>query len=326
MANTDKINIANILRYAPSDIYLYSEVSFSSETFIGVMNENGEEIIATIYNENEPHSYYSYGTILPNSSKVCLFPKKDLLWENSGSFRKIFEQNKCFGYVIIDKSGKNAYLIKSERQIIDNLGFVIYHAYINSNDYRFANPDETEKFFKNFKQAIPIKLDPIFKEGTYITSINKYFNKHIFYIKSVDIENNVYHVYDKDDMTTDLVIYFSIQDIYKEVEITDPIVLPVNPEKDVQDIEQSFKTGELVLCRNISDNKNINTVNHQEENWQNYWNLCIFSNTVLYSNQDIKYVASGNIWDLCIPYTDKTKELVGTDNDIKRNINNSNNY
>lgn len=296
------VNIADILRYAPKGIELYSNI-YGVVYFEKVQKDKVYFKYKDKRNQKMHKGFvYSEGNAAFGSGLCNLFPSTRLTWDNWRTF--LFP--KSFGAVVIPVTKTYTYRMSGLGYLIakKNMKFELYDGAgyifnrdencINYDDFVYASPEEAEKYFEFMNsrgkfydpKTMQVVSGPIqeYKPKFKCGDIVQHTLTGIRYvISNVNIEKKLYNTSD------DTVILFT-SDNWEKVGETKP-----------SNLSGSFQEYQRVLVR---------------ENDSEIWVPMIFSFSVKNENGKIVFVTTDGkkCYDQCIPYNEETKKLKLTKN------------
>lgn len=322
-----KLIIAEILKYKPQGIKLYSPI-FGNCTFCYVKDESSDICVRRPYNEV---NYFNFDGVYHTGGECLLFPsnemrdwskfawkKGDILISNDGGTEVIFDKwyddtytsFYCKHYLNSEDKNKIVYyeefLCTTERYSLEDKD--IAQTYINTIEKRLDGK-------LNFETLIVEKHQPEFKDGD--IAFADYGNRQDVFI--VSDKTNLSEGYssfislDLSSLTLSMGYrtYFFKKDLCKLRLATDSekkqLFSALEKEGKVWDSEKKQIVDLKPKCEFKPFDKVVVRCSKADK-----WSIDFFSYKV--SNG---YICTGDAWfGYCLPYNEETAKLVGTTNNV----------
>ena len=314
----EKINIAEILRYKPHGIKLYSPI-FGECTFCCVREDTND---ICVKKHNGVIEYFNYEGLYFTLGEIMLFPSKSMrdwkkfAWKkgdlliNSCGFQCIFKEWLSDDYTKFNGCYSNS---RDGYEDVSNAGTANFVKLDDNTAYKYVREIERKLGGKlNFK-TLEIEKQSEFKDGDILVAEEDNYYDKVIFIAAI-----------KDDIVSKVLINVRYEDYevnYNEYRFGSNrnLRLATDSEKkqlfsaltkegkawdaekkEVVDIkkEHQFKPFEKVLVRDSYEDK---------------WRASFFSNI---REGYAKYVTTGLVWKFCIPY-EGNEHLLGTTNNVE---------
>ena len=314
-----KINVAEILKYKPENMKLYSPLfgdvylSYIQDSIINVKHHGG---IAKFFDNGR---YYNYP-----ESEPLLFPSKEMRdWSKLAWKKGDVLVNSRGLKILFDRWANGNYTSFYAKTI--NL---VEDGFLDTNLHTLASEEEAKSFIKCIEEKLGGKLNretlkiekaqPEFKDGD-IVCISGMGYLVYGIVKSIDNSSKKLEYYVLNDMSTlkfEDWLSFEDKQIQPIAESQQIILLEaLAKENKAWDAEKKaivdlkpkveFKPFDKVLCRNSKD-----------DTWEADFFARLTRKEIDYT-QSGKYLCVGDLWMYCIPYNEETAHLLGTTDEWK---------
>ena len=314
----EKINIAEILRYKPYGIKLYSPI-FGECTFCCIREDTND---ICVKKHNGVIEYFNSEGLYFTLGEVMLFPSKEMrdwkkfAWKkgdlliNSCGFQCIFKEWVSDDYTKFNGCYSNS---RDGYEDVSNAKTANFVKLDDNTTYEYVRKIERKLGGKLNLKTLEIEKQSEFKDGDILVAEEDNYYDKVIFIAAI-----------KDDIVSKVLINVRYEDYevnYNEYRFgrNRNLRLATDSEKkqlfsaltkegkawdaekkEVVDIkkEYQFKPFEKVLVRDSYENK---------------WRASFFSNI---REGYAKYVTTGLVWKFCIPY-EGNEHLLGTTNNVE---------
>ena len=314
----EKINIAEILRYKPYGIKLYSPI-FGECTFCCVREDTND---ICVKKHNGVIEYFNSEGLYFTLGEVMLFPSKEMrnwkkfAWKkgdlliNSCGFQCIFKEWVSDDYTKFNGCYSNS---RDGYEDVSNAKTANFVKLDDNTTYEYVRKIERKLGGKLNLKTLEIEKQSEFKDGDILVAEEDNYYDKVIFIAAI-----------KDDIVSKVLINVRYEDYevnYNEYRFgrNRNLRLATDSEKkqlfsaltkegkawdaekkEVVDIkkEYQFKPFEKVLVRDSYEDK---------------WRASFFSNI---RDSYAKYVTTGLVWKFCIPY-EGNEHLLGTTNNVE---------